>query len=206
MRSGLIGLRRLARDVRDRHDAFHGAGMRQLRIAHDNIADGVNSRLGRAHELVDLHEAAVQFDLRLLDADVRGHRSASHRDQHLLGFQLLRLAIDGEGNGDTRLGLFHLLHLGIHKAIDAALPIHAHQLLRHFLVFDGNVTRQHLEDSDVGSRTIYRCWRTRRPPRPSRSRSETWESGPGSAPRCCSGPACQPAGRATCGPTSRWRV
>ena len=33
MRSRLIGLGRLARDVRDGDDAFHRAGMRQLRVA-----------------------------------------------------------------------------------------------------------------------------------------------------------------------------
>src|SRR5664280_553475 len=144
-------LHRLARDVRDRHDAFHGAGVRQLRQAHDDVADGVKPGLGGAHELVDLHGAPVELDLRLLDTDILGHRRAAHCDQHLLGFQFLLLAIDGKGDGDARLGLFHFFYFGVHEAVDAALAIHAHQLLRHLFVFDRYVTRQHLQDSHVRS-------------------------------------------------------
>ena len=43
------GLRRLARDVRDRDDAFHRAGVGQLRIAHRDVADGVDAGLGGLH-------------------------------------------------------------------------------------------------------------------------------------------------------------
>src|ERR1035441_10041519 len=144
-------LHRLARDVRDRHDAFHGAGVRQLRQPHDDVADGVNPGLGGTHELVDLHGAPVELDLRLFDTDILGHRRAAHCDQHLLGLQLLLLAIDGKGDGDARLGLFHFFYLGVYKAVDAALAIYAHQLLRHFFVFDRYVTRQHLQNSHVRS-------------------------------------------------------
>src|ERR1035437_9497583 len=68
---------------------------------------------------------------------------------NFLGFQFLRLAIDAKGDLDAALGLLHLLDLGVHKAVDAALPIDAHQLLRHLFVFDRYVTRQHLEDGHV---------------------------------------------------------
>ena len=99
-------------------------------------------------------ETAVELDLRLFDADVGGHGRTADRDQHLLGFQLLLLAIDGKGDGDTGLGLLHFLDLGVHEAVDAALAIHAHQLLRHFFVFHGNVTRQHLQDGDIRAKRL----------------------------------------------------
>src|ERR1039458_5505070 len=142
-------LDRLAGNVGRRDNAFSGAGMSQQRVAQRNISNRINSRLGGAHVLVNLHKAALRLDLGLLEADVLGHGRAAHRDQHFLGFQLLLLDSDGKGDGDAGLGLFRFFYLGVYKAVDAALAIHAHQLLRHFLVFDRYVTRQHLQDSHV---------------------------------------------------------
>jgi len=89
-------LDRLAGNVGRCDNAFPGAGMSQQRVAQRNISDRINSRLGGAHVFVNLHKATLRLDLGLLEADILGHGRAAHCNQHLLGFQLLRLAIDGK--------------------------------------------------------------------------------------------------------------
>ena len=87
------GRGRLAGDVRHRDHAFHGCHVGQLRRASDDIADGVDTGLAGLLELVHFDEAAVELDLRVLEADVFRVRLAADGDQQLLGFDGLALAV-----------------------------------------------------------------------------------------------------------------
>ena len=64
--------------------AGHAADVRELRQAGDDIADGVDARLGGLHPLVGHDEAAVGLDVGLVQPDVVGARRAADGDQHLL--------------------------------------------------------------------------------------------------------------------------
>src|SRR5271166_576599 len=147
-------LGRFAGNVGDGDDAFHGSRVRQLRIAHGNISDGVDARFGGPHIFIGLDEATVDFDLRVFDTDVFRAGGAANRDQHLVGFELLLLAVHGKGHRYAVFSALDLLDLGVHKAVDAALAVDAHQFLGDFLVFHGHVTRQHLEDDHVGAERL----------------------------------------------------
>ena len=74
-------------------DAGHGADVRELRQAGDDVADGVDAGLGGLHPLVDHDEAAVELDIGLVEADVVGARRAADGDQNLFGFLDLLLAV-----------------------------------------------------------------------------------------------------------------
>src|SRR5664279_1836906 len=152
---GLVDrLGRLAGNVRDGDDAFHGSGVGQLRIAHGNISDGVDTGFGGPHIFIGFHETSFELDFGLFDADVFGARGAADGDQHLVGFQLLLLAIYGEGHGHTVFGALDLFDLGIHEAADAALAVDAHQLLRDLFVLHRHVARQHFEDGHVCAKRL----------------------------------------------------
>src|SRR5271166_1786434 len=145
------GLHRLAGNVRHGNDAFHRARVRQLRKAHSDVADGVDAGLGGTHVLIDFHEAALDLDLSLLDADVLRARRATDGDQHLVGLDLLLLAVHREGHSDAVLGTLDGFDLGVDEAVDAALAVHTHQFLGDFFVFHWHVAGQHLEDSHVSA-------------------------------------------------------
>src|ERR1019366_4842774 len=136
-------------DVGDRDDALHPPRVGQLRIAHGDVADGVNAGFGGLHELVDLDEAALDFDLGLLDADVFGARGATDGDQDFVRFQLLLLAVHRKGHGNAVFGALDGFDLGIHETVDATLAINPHQFLRDLFVFHRHVARQHLEDGHI---------------------------------------------------------
>src|SRR5271166_6373660 len=142
-------LGRFARDVGNGDDAFHRTGVGQLRIAHHDVADGVNPRLGGPHVLVNFDEAALDFDLGLFDADVLGARGAANSDQHLVGFQRLLLAVNSEGHGHSIFRALDGFDLGVHEAVDTALAVDAHQFLGNLFVLHRHVTRQHLEDGHL---------------------------------------------------------
>src|SRR5580704_1182065 len=147
-------LRRFAGDMRHRNNAFHRAGVRQLWIASHDIADGVDAGLGRAHVAVNFDKAALNFDLRLLDAHVLRARRSADGDQYLFRFDFVLFAVGGEGNRNAGLRLFDLLDLGVDEAVDPALPVDAHQLFGNLFVFDRHVARQHLEDGDLRAKRL----------------------------------------------------
>ena len=86
----LIG-RILAREVLDRDDAFLRSQVREQRRRH-HVADRVHALLAGLLKLVDLNEAAIDFDLCAFKAETGGVRHAPHGDQQHLGFQLNFLA------------------------------------------------------------------------------------------------------------------
>ena len=79
----------------DGDDAAHGADVGQLRQSRDDVADGVDAGLGGLLHFVDLDEAAIEFDLGLVEADVGGARGAADGDEDLLGFLFRWLAVSG---------------------------------------------------------------------------------------------------------------
>ena len=93
MRARLTGLAYLPAMRRGDDQAGHGADVRELRHAADDVADGVDARLGGLHPLVGHDKAAVGLDVGLVEADVVGARRAAHGDQHLLRLLGLRLAV-----------------------------------------------------------------------------------------------------------------
>src|ERR1035441_3641030 len=139
----------LAGNVGDGDDTLHRAGVGQLRISHGDVTDGVDARLGGAHELVNLDEAALDLDLGLLDADVFGARGAADCDQDLVGFELLLLAVHGKRHRDAVLSALDLFDLGVHETVNAALTVHAHQFLGDFFIFHRHVARQHFENGHL---------------------------------------------------------
>jgi hypothetical protein len=114
---------RFSGNARHRHNALHGAGMRQLRQAGNNVTDGVDALLAGLHPLIGMDKAALHLDIRrLLKANAFRVWSASHGHQHFLGFQLLRgFALGRKAYGYAILCLLHLLYLGIDEAVDALL-------------------------------------------------------------------------------------
>src|ERR1017187_9838022 len=134
----------LAGHARGDDQAGHRARVRQQRHSGDDIADGVDARLGRLHPLVSRDEAAVRLDIGLVQPDVRGARQAADGDQHLFRLLGLRLAVL-VGPGDEH-AFFVLLDLGVLDGevhIDAALLELPQQLLADFFVFDGDGAGQH---------------------------------------------------------------
>ncbi len=66
--------------LRHGHNSAHAADVRQLRKASHDVADGIDAGLRGLLGLVHLHKAALEFDLRLLNAHAVGARRAPHRD------------------------------------------------------------------------------------------------------------------------------
>ena len=118
------------RNLRHGHHAAHRAHVRQLRQPGHNVANGKHARLGRLLRFINLHQPALQLNLRLLQANVSSSPRAPHSHQHLLGFFHLRLSIRiGIAHAHAVRGLLHLLHLRAGVHVDAALLEDPRQLL-----------------------------------------------------------------------------
>src|SRR6266700_905050 len=94
------GLRRLACDLGNRHQSFHGSDVGQLWRAEHDVADRVDSGFGSLLPRIHLNEFAFRLDLRALQPDVQSARLASDGDQNFFGIDLLLLAIDAYGHSD----------------------------------------------------------------------------------------------------------
>jgi len=81
------GVRRLAGDVGYGDDALHHGGVRELRQACDDVADGVEAGLGGFHELIDVNEAAFDFGFGFFESAIIGHGFAADGEE-----QFFRLA------------------------------------------------------------------------------------------------------------------
>ena len=147
---------RLAGHVRHRDHAFHGGDVRQLRRAGHHIADRVDARLAGLLVLVHLDEAAVEFDLGVLEPDVFGVRLAADGDQQRLGFHLFLLAVrEGRAVSATPLSVFWMF--SAFAPVSQRMPVflkYALQFFRNFFVFDGHHARQHFEDRDLGAEAV----------------------------------------------------
>src|SRR6266581_1136998 len=76
----------------DRDDAFHGCRVRQLGHSRDDISDRIDLRFGGFHVSSDVHEAALELGARFFQANVLSQWRSSHRKEHMLGREVLRLA------------------------------------------------------------------------------------------------------------------
>ena len=95
----------LAGDSRHGNNAFHGACVRKLRHAGNDIANGVNAFFASFHPFIGVNKAALHFDAgRFLQANAFSVRAAAHGDQNFFRFQLLRgFAVRREAYGDAIL-------------------------------------------------------------------------------------------------------
>src|SRR6185312_15105071 len=87
------GPRVLPGDLRHHDHAGHCAYVRKLRKSGHDVANGINARLVRLHELVHVDVSALRLDLRLLQSNAFGARSPPDSDQNLLRFLHYRLAV-----------------------------------------------------------------------------------------------------------------
>src|SRR5580700_11494508 len=113
-------LARFARDLGDGNQGFHRSYMRQLRRPQHDVADGVDAGLGSLHPGISLDEATVGLDLCTFQADIFRAWLAPHSDQNLLRVNLLLLAFNRDGDGNSRLRLLNLVDLRAGVEVDAA--------------------------------------------------------------------------------------
>jgi hypothetical protein len=90
------------------------------------------------------------LDPGLFESDTVGERLAANGNQNLLGFELLLLAVNGEGDGHSGLGLLDLFHLRIYVSIDATLAIDTRQFLRDFFILERHHAREHFKNGHFG--------------------------------------------------------
>src|ERR1051326_2450036 len=131
--------------VLDREDAL-GRGDVGERGGRDDVADRVDPRLARAHVLIDLHEAALDLDLRLLQAAVLRHGAAAGRGEDELRLDRLLLAFRFDDGLHAVLADLARHHLRVGEDVDALLLEDARELLRHFFVLDREEERHDLDD------------------------------------------------------------
>src|SRR5579863_1397404 len=143
------GFARFARNFADGDHPFHGADVRQLRRAKNNVADGVDARLGSLHPGINLYKAPIRLDVGLFQANTFSARFATDRDQNFFGINFLLFAVHGKSDGDTGFSFFDLVYFGASVEIDAALAEGTGQFFGDFFVFDGNKARQHFENRDL---------------------------------------------------------
>src|SRR5579872_4804555 len=137
---------RFARDLRDCNESFHRADVSELRRAEDDISYGVNA--GFVGLLPGIHFDKFTFglDLRFFQADVLRARLASHGDQNLFRVDFVLLAIDCNGDRNTRFRLFYFVDLRTGVEVDAALAIDAREFFADFFVFHRDEPWEHLYD------------------------------------------------------------
>src|SRR5207253_10055810 len=128
-------------------NALHGCGVRQLGHARDDVADGINLRFGGLHISPYVYEAALEFRARFFQADVLRQGCSSHRDQHIVGREILRLAgfIAKDHSGPGHVSLYGF-HFRFGENADSPLAECPLQLRGNFLVFQGHNARKHFED------------------------------------------------------------
>ncbi len=145
---GIDGLARLASNFRYGHDCFHSPDVGKLRRAQHDVADGVNAGFGGLHPGIRLDEFAVWFDLGAFQTDILRARFAAYCDQDFFRVDLLLLAVDRDGHGNSSLRLLNLVDLRIRVEVDAALAEDTREFFGYFFILHGNQPRQHFDDRD----------------------------------------------------------
>ena len=90
----------------DGDDAFHRSGVRELRKPGDDIADGIEMRLGGFQIRVGVDESALELGFCFLEAAIFGERAAAHGDQNFFGGDGLRFSgfvLERDGGALARL-------------------------------------------------------------------------------------------------------
>lgn len=136
-------------DVRGGDCSTHGAGVCKLGQASDDVSDGEDAGFVCLHPLIRVDEAALDFDLCLVDAYVVGARCAADGDEDLFSFLYFRLAVAlGEGDLYAGLRLFNLFDLRGDMHVDTALLVLAQELLADVGIFCRDDAVEHLDDGD----------------------------------------------------------
>ena len=151
------GVEVLAREDLGHADAFGRRHVRQLRmrlaIDGDEIADRVDPRLVGLVAIVDAHKAALHAHPGRFEAEPVGHGAAA--DGHKEEFGDERLPVTGS---ERDLDLHAVRNDRGRLCLGASEDGHVlrkmlFRFLRDLLVFEGQDSRQHLDDRDRGSKT-----------------------------------------------------
>ena len=131
----------------DGDDAFHRRGVRQLRHSRHDISDRIHLRLGSFHVSPHMHEAALDFGARFLQADVLGQGRSSHSNQDVLGREILRLAgFVAKYDGSSGRVFLYRFDLCFGENTNAPLAKSLLQFRGNFLVFQRHNARKHFEN------------------------------------------------------------
>jgi hypothetical protein len=137
------------------HDAAHRSNVRKLRQPGNDVADGVDARLGRLHPLVHRHKGAVQLNVHLIETRIVRPRSATHSDEDLFGLLHLRLTRSvGVAHLHPGTRLLDLLDLAARVHFNAALLVSARQFLRNLFVLYRHNARQRLDDRHIRPKAL----------------------------------------------------
>ena len=119
----------------------------------NDVADGVDVRLGSAHVRIDLHETAIHFDLRLLQSAVFCYGAAAGGGEHDIDVEGLLLSF--RRDDDLHSGVAHLRRFDfrIGKDFDPLLLEEAGELFGDLLILDRQQLRQHFDDGGLGAET-----------------------------------------------------
>src|SRR5581483_3026972 len=135
-----------ALDVLDCENAFGGRAVGEGRRRHD-VADRIDARDVRAHEFIDLNEAAlIDLDLRLVEARRLRHGAAAGRGEDELGLDDDLLALRLDRRLHAGIGDLTREHLRVGVDVDSLLLEDARELLRDILILDRQELRHHFDD------------------------------------------------------------
>src|ERR1051326_8585917 len=132
--------------VLDRENAFGGCDVRERRSGND-VADRVDVRLGGAHELVDLHHAAlIELHFRLFESAVFGDGATAGRGEHEIRLDDLLLSFERHRRLHTVVGHFTGVDFRVGVDVDSLLLEETREFLRHLFVFDRKKLRHYFDD------------------------------------------------------------
>ena len=132
-----------------RDNAFHGSSMGQLRSPGHDVADGVNSLLGRLHVLIGLDEAALRLDFGALQTDILRVGLAPNGHQRLLLLECLLLVALTDGDLYSFRRCFHFLHASARENLYLLLFQGFLQLAGDFLIRQGKYSREHFHHRNL---------------------------------------------------------
>src|SRR6185437_1567538 len=143
------------RHAPDGDDSLHRRSMRELRLARDDVTNGVKMRLGCLHKRRSVNEAALEFSLRFFDAHILRHRAAANGNENFFGCNGLRFAgFVFERDARAIRIFFHRLDSRFELKANAFLTKSLAQLGRNFLVFQRYKSRQHFKDRHIASKAL----------------------------------------------------
>src|SRR4051794_20211083 len=134
--------------VLDGEDSL-GRGTVRERGRGDDVADRVDVRLAGAHERIDLHHAALDFDLRPFQSAILGDGAAAGGGENNLDVERLLLALRTDHDFDAAVADFRRLHFRVGQDFDAFLLENAREFFRDLFVLDRQEHRHDFDDRDL---------------------------------------------------------
>src|SRR5207248_3104885 len=112
----------------------------------NDVADRVDIRFARAHERIDLHEAALDNDLRSFESAILGDGTAAGGGENDFDVERLLLSIRADDDFHATLADFGRLHFRVGQHLDALLLEDPRELFRDLFVFDWQEQRHYFDD------------------------------------------------------------